>query len=497
MARRIDHASWDQLFVRTAASGRPLQARLREMVTSAISEGWLATDMPLPSSRQLARNLKIARNTVLLAYQQLVDEDVLEARERSGYFVKSASSACPSAERSNKENAGAAVDWTGRLAIRPAEQHNIVKPADWLNIPYPFIYGQADPTLFPINDWRECVRQALSVLEIRGWSADLVDGDDPELVEQIRTRVLPRRGIWATPDEIMITLGAQQALYLLAELLIRPDLVVGMEEPGYPDARNIFALKSAALRMLPVDCDGIDPDDVPRDCRLLFLTPSRHCPTGVRLSKDRRERLLAIADTRDLLIIEDDFESNFGLSRDASIAMRGLDASSRVLYVGSLSKTLAPGLRVGYIVGPPEVMREARALRRLMLRHAPTNNQRALALFLALGHFDRLLRKTVSALEERATIMRMALTRHLPAFDASYGVGGSSVWVKGPDGLDSRALAVRARDAGVLIEPGDVFFEGEGPPKQYFRLGFAAIPATRIEPGLEILGGIAAGKLEP
>ncbi|MDH3665282.1 MAG: GntR family transcriptional regulator, partial [Alphaproteobacteria bacterium] len=177
MARRIDQASWDQLFVRTAASGRPLQARLREMVVSAISEGWLATDIPLPSSRQLARNLGIARNTVLLAYQQLVDEEVLEARERSGYFVKSAGSACPSASRPSEENRGTVVDWASHLAIRPAEQHNIVKPIDWLNLPYPFIYGQADPTLFPINDWRECVRQALSVLEIRGWAADLVDGD--------------------------------------------------------------------------------------------------------------------------------------------------------------------------------------------------------------------------------------------------------------------------------------------------------------------------------
>ncbi len=497
MARRIDHASWDQLFARTVTSGRPLQARLREMVIGAIDEGWLAADMPLPSSRQLARNLGIARNTVLLAFQQLVDEDVLEARERSGYFVKSKGSGCPSPERRSQENGGAAVDWAGRLAVRPTEQHNIVKPADWLNMPYPFIYGQADPTLFPINDWRECVRQALSVLEIRGWAADLVDGDDPELVEQIRTRVLPRRGIWTSPDEIMITLGAQQALYLLAELLIRPNTVVGMEEPGYPDARNIFALKSAALRMLPVDRGGIDPDDLPEDCRLLFLTPSRQCPTGVRLSKDRRERLLAIAEARDLLIIEDDFESNFGLSPDASTAMRGMDGSSRVLYVGSLSKTLAPGLRVGYIVGPPAVMREARALRRLMLRHAPTNNQRALALFLALGHFDRLLRKTVIMLEERASIMRMMLEQHLPACDASYGVGGSSAWVRGPDGLDSRALAIKAREAGILIEPGDVFFQGDDPPKQYFRLGFAAIPATRIEPGLRILGEVAGSELEP
>lgn len=118
MARRIDHASWDQLFVRTAANGRPLQARLREMVISAISDGWLATDMPLPSSRQLARNLGIARNTLSLAYQQLIDEDVLEPRERISYFVKSVGSDCPAVERPNKETGADAIHGASRLAAR-------------------------------------------------------------------------------------------------------------------------------------------------------------------------------------------------------------------------------------------------------------------------------------------------------------------------------------------------------------------------------------------
>lgn len=489
--RRIEEASWDRLFARTVATGRPLQARLREMVVSAIDQGWLSADRPLPSSRALARNLGIARNTVLLAYQQLVDDEILQSRERSGYFVRpSAEAPAPAEPAPAAPNPVAGGAWRGRFAARPSAQHNIAKPTDWLNFPYPFVYGQFDPTLFPINDWRECARQALSVLEIHGWAADLVDQDDPELVEQIRTRILPRRGIWASSNEIMVTLGAQQALYLLAELLVRPGMVVGMEEPGYPDARNIFALRSAALRMLPVDEMGIDPDDVPDDCRLLFLTPSRQCPTGVRLAPDRRQRLLELAEARDLLLLEDDFESNFGLTPGASTAMRGLDPGGRVLYVGSLSKTLAPGLRFGYIVAPEEVICEARALRRLMLRHAPTNNQRALALFLALGHFDRLLRRSIEVLAERAEVVRVGLHRHLPDFAFSCAAGGSSVWVRGPAWLDSRALAEDARAAGVLIEPGDVFFHRADPPRRYFRLGFSSIPATRIDAGLRRLAGL-------
>ena len=485
MAPRIDRALWNRLFDRTAATGWQLQARLREMVAAGISEGWLVPGTPLPSSRALAENLGVARNTVLLAYQQLVDEDLLESRERSGYFVRDrpsigrpAAAATPSPPASG---------WNGRFALRPSLQRNIVKPNDWQRFPYPFLYGQFDPTLFPTNDWRECVRQALSVLEIRGWAPDLVDGDDAQLVEQVRTRLLPRRGIWAGAEEIVVTLGAQQALYMLAELLVRPGMVVGLEDPGYPDARNILALRDADLRPVPVDGRGIVPEAIPPDCELLFVTPARQCPTGAVLPLERRQQLIALAQARDLLLIEDDYESNFGLSSAALPTLRSLDASGHVLYVGSLSKTLAPGLRFGYIVAAPEVVREARALRRLILRHAPTNNQRALALFLALGHFDRLLRKVTTVLAERSAALAAALERHLPGFAFARNLGASSFWVEGTAGFNAGGLARRAAAAGVLIEVGDTFFLSEHPPARFFRLGFSSIPIERIEPGIGLL----------
>ena len=485
MASKIDPRQWNRLFARTAETGWPLQTRIREMTLAAIRAGWLGAGSALPSSRELAEQLGVARNTVLLAYQHLVDDELVESRERSGYFVRRGSvigrrteAATPSA---------APVDWRRLLTIRPSEQRNIAKPQDWLDYPYPFLYGQFDPALFPLQAWRECARQALGLLAVRGWGPDLIDGDDPELVEQIRTRLLPRRGIWAPAEEVMVTLGAQQALYMLAELLIRPDTVVGVEDPGYPDARNIFRLKTAELRGLRVDHAGVIPEAIPEDCRLLYLTPSRQCPTGARLPLERRRQILALAEARDMILIEDDYESNFGVVSEPLPMLRSLDQGGRVIYVGSLSKILAPGLRAGYVVAAPGLLREARALRRLMLRHAPSNNQRALALFMALGHLDGLLRKVAEAVQERSDALQAALARHLPELTYSRGSGRSCFWVRGTGGLDSGALGERARAAGILIEPGHVFFMSEQPPTEYFRLGFSAIPTGHIEPGIRLL----------
>jgi GntR family transcriptional regulator / MocR family aminotransferase len=486
--RRINSAEWDRLFTRSEATGRPLQTRVREMIVTAIAEGWLRPETPLPSSRALADNLSVARNTVLLAYQQLVDEGVLEARARSGYFVHPEATPLHSGFTGRDQAQGIGVDWSARLRAHPSQQRNIVKPREWNSYPYPFIYGQFDSSIFPTNDWRECVKQAMSVLEIRGWAADMIDGDDMFLIEQLRTRVLPRRGVWVGSDEVMVTLGAQQALYILAHLLVDRDTVVGVEDPGYPDARNIFGLCTQNIVPVPVDTEGLVPERVPDACSVLLLTPARHCPTGVKLSAERRTALLQRAAERDILLIEDDYESNFGLSANATTTLRAHDPSGRVSYVGSLSKTLAPGLRLGFIVGAPELIREARALRRLMMRHPPANNQRAVALFLALGHFDRHLRRSIDVLTERAEVLQAALTTHMGEFEYTFGAGGSSVWMRGPEGFDSCRLAVKAREAGVLIEPGDVFFISDKPPLNFLRLGFSSIPTQRIEAGVELLG---------
>ena len=449
---------------------------------------------PLPSCRRLAKQLGVARNTVMLAYQQLVDEGYLLARERSGYYVNAdiLEGRVPTKHSARHEDADTrgifAPDWEQRLLEHPSRQRNIDKPRDWQRYRYPFIYGQVDLALFPVNEWRECARQALSVGAIRRWASDSIDTDDPELIEQIHTRVLPRRGVWAAPEEILVTVGAQQALYLLSEVLVGKDTVVGLEEPGYPDARNIFARKTDRLVALDVDDKGIKPSPQLDSCDYVFATPSHQSPTTVTMSLERRRELLRRATDSDFVVIEDDYESEFNYGGEPTPALKSLDRGDRVIYVGSLSKTLAPGLRIGFMVGPRELIREARALRRLMLRHPASNNQRAVALFLSHGHHDSLVRRMSHTFKERWQAMHDALNQHLPGAARTPTFGGTSFWVQGPEDLDACELVRLASERGVLIEPGDVNFLADPAPRNAFRLGFSSIPCEYIEPGVAQIG---------
>jgi GntR family transcriptional regulator/MocR family aminotransferase len=486
----------DQLFQLSSGSGASLQSQVREMIVRAILDGHIPPSAAVPSCRQLAQQLGVARNTVVLAYQRLVDEGYLSARERSGYYVSDdilqgrADTTHVEGDDTGDRSMFAPI-WSLRLRMTPSKQRNILKPADWQRHPYPFLYGQLDLALFPLAEWRECSREALTAYSVRRWARDSVDSDDPDLVEQLRTRVLPRRGVWARADEILVTLGAQQALYLIARLLMSTDTVVGIENPGYTDARNIFSTHSDNVRALAIDKHGLIPGPAVEQCDYAFVTPNHQHPTTVTLSKERRQQLLASAVEADYVIIEDDYESETNYVGNATPALKSADHNGRVLYVGSLSKTIAPGLRLGYMVGPPELIREARALRRLILRHPPANNERAVALFLARGHHDSLVRRLTHAYKERWEAMDSALAKYFPESARTPTFGGTAYWVRGPHDLDARALKVRAEKQGILIEPGDIFFHQQDPPLNYFRLGFSSIPVERIEAGIEKLAVLA------
>lgn len=498
MTTKLTPPMWDQLFQQHAHSGLSLQGKIRQMLVSAILDEQLPPGIPLPSSREMSAQLRVARNTVVLAYQQLVDEGYLISRERSGYFVnpeilgaRVSGVASLRGTPAPDTHGSARPDWDRRFVFRPTHQRNIVKRHNWRDYPYPFIYGQYDPVLFPTADWRECCLKALSVLDIHEWAQDMIVRDDESLVQQIRTRVLPRRGVWAGADEIVITVGAQQALYLLSDLLASPDTPVGIEEPGYPDARNIFGRHTSKLIPLPIDAEGVIPSDALRACDYVYVTPSHQCPTTVTMPLARRQALLRQAEDADFVLIEDDYESESRFEGDPTPTLKSLDRNNRVIYVGSLSKSLAPGLRIGYIVGPAELIAELRGARRLMLRHPSAYIQRAFSLFLSLGHYDAHLRRLSAAHRARAETVLAALAAHMPEFRPVPIAGGASCWIEGPPWLDADALARLAELQGVLIEPGSVFFMGEPAPRNGFRLGYSSISPERIEPGIRVLASVA------
>ncbi|WP_146690483.1 PLP-dependent aminotransferase family protein [Bradyrhizobium canariense] len=488
-----DFLFWGSLFQGLDRAGSFLQLQIRQMIVTAIEDGRLPLGVRMPSSRDLASLLKVSRNTIVIAYEQLVDQNFLVSRERSGYFV----AGLPKQIGTPQGNGPAVAEigcsrWNERFALRPSTFRNIVKPLDWQNYPYPFIFGQFDPTLFPTNNWRESARAALSVPEINNWARDMIDGDDPALIEQLQRQVLPRRGIRARSDEIMMTIGAQHALYLIAKLFVHPTTHVGMEDPGYPDARNIFGMLTPNVVPLRTDDQGLVPDDAFARCKLAYVTASHQCPTAVAMPLDRRVEILKIAKARDIVLIEDDYESELIAEGSELPPLMSLDRDQSVLYVGSLSKALAPGLRLGYVVAPAPVIRELRALRRLMLRHPPLNNQRVAALFIGLGHYRSHLQQVARVLLERAKLLDRLLPRFLPSCTWSRGAGSTNYWISCPADTDTTKLAHAARTEGVVIEPGDVFSMEETATRHCFRLGFSSIRTDRIEPGIERLGSVLA-----
>lgn len=467
------------------SGGIGLQAQIRESVVSAVLARQAVAGARMPSTRKLAQYLGVSRITVTLAYQELAAQGFLEVSSRSGYRVAGNPPAIH-LRSSSFEPSGSPIDWASRLKPRFSIAKPIRKPLDWRRYPYPFLYGQTDPSLFNLSAWRDCARRALAREDFLLMAGDFAAADDPQLVNYICSRTLPSRGIRAQPDEILVTVGAQNAIWLIAKLLLRRGTHVVCENPCHPDIYATLELSGAQVTSIDVDEEGLPPEALPDKLDAAFITPSHHSPTAATMPMRRRLELLELAERNDFVIVEDDYEFEMSFLEPASPALKSLDRSNRVLYVGSFSKSMFPGLRLGYLVAPAPVIREARALRSLMLRHPPGHLQRTTAYFLALGHHDTIIHRMRAEYAKRHVIMAEALRREGIEVAGAADFGGTSFWLEGPAGLDADLLAQMLVGDGVLIESGAPFFPKDEGPCRYFRMAYSSISADSIAEGVAL-----------
>lgn len=493
----------DAIIYLDPGSSMNLQNQIRQRLVEGILNGSFSPGMKLPSSRKLARQLEVARNTVVAAYQQLIADGYLVTRQRSGIFVNEEileTRVVHNGEGSLAAQAESA-SWERRTKSLPAHWREVHDQPNWRQYPYPFIDGKFDSSLFPLAEWREASRLALGVADVNEWSTGSGDADDPRLIEEIRTKILTRRGIQAGRDEILITMGTQNSLFIVSQMLADSATTVAVEEPGNFEMRNLLHMRSARVVAQPVDDDGIVVDEGLNDVNAVYVTPSHQIPTAVAMPLERRQSLILAAKTHDFLIVEDDYECETSYMDHPLPALRSMDSEGRVIYVASLSKSLAPGIRLGFIVANPEFIRRARELRRKILNHPPLNNQRITAHFLSLGHYDSLMLRLGRIFRERRIALQRALNnvRGVP-IEISPEVGGTTYWVRTPQDFDVANLSREAEKHGILIEPVVHYYANAENAENCFRMGVTSLVVDKIRPGVERLVGLirelAKGQVE-
>jgi len=475
------------------SSNESLQSQIRQKIVEGILVGSFAPGTRLPSSRKLSKQLDVSRNTVVIVYQSLIDEGYIESRERSGLFVteqleQGRVKHVPLDSVPFKKNHS---DHTKRFKGASHFSNQSANPAHWRSFRYPFIDGKFDSSLYPVREWREASARANATTEIYQWSELQAREDDPKLLDEIRTKILPRRGIQASQSEILITSGAQHALSLLTQLLVDNTVNVAVEDPGYPEMRELLQHFKANIVYQPIDEKGIIVDERLAKCDIIYTTPSHQTPTSITMSMARREALLSQASSQESLIIEDDFEFESNFLGQPHPALKSLDTHNCVIYTSCLSKVLASGIQIAFIVADSEIILALKRLRKLLMRNPPFSTQRAVAYFLAMGHYDAYMMQLHKTFFERWLTLREALNIYLPdSINTGPIQGGTAYWIVGPEQLDVNYLSKKAAEEGILIEPVKHYFATQSVPENCFRMGVTSIANERIREGVEKLANL-------
>jgi GntR family transcriptional regulator/MocR family aminotransferase len=413
-----------------------MQAQLTSQLKRFLQSGQLQPGERLPSTRDLAKTLMISRNTVVAAYEVLAGEGYLLNEPRSGFRVNEATQAFRTI--------------SVRASASRQRQANPRIPVD----PVPFRPTQPDVNLFPLQIWNRhrnrVLKRGPSLLHYQSRFSIGLD----ELRRQVADYLRDSRGVRCGWHEVAITNGSQQALFLLAHLLLKRGEPVYMEDPGYTGAKKAWQNVGATIVPTPIDSEGITlPPAGKFNAKVIYVTPSHQFPLGVCMSLARRLALLEAAREADAWIVEDDYDAEFRYTSAPQPSLQSLDERRRVIYIGSFSKTLFPGLRIGYVVLPPSLVDPFTDLKSIADDYSPLIDQATLAAFLESGGFYAHLRRCRKHYAERqshflARVKQCGLPLTFPVIGRGMNLAGFL-----PESAKDRDVSVRLQRAGLQVPP--------------------------------------------
>jgi GntR family transcriptional regulator/MocR family aminotransferase len=475
----------DTLKIRLAApelAALDLRVRVQRALRQLILDGVLAPGLRLPATRALAQSLGVSRDTVEMAYAQLRLDGYIQRLTGSGSFVS--------------PTIGASLLGKPAAALRPLSAQPVALSARGAQIlasggvadqqsVKAFATGLPETRAVPLDVWERLRRQAAS-----SEHHVLLHGDPQgaaPLRQAIADYVNLERGARATADQVLVLSSTRQALYLCAQVLADAHGPILMEDPGYFGARKAFEMAQLQVVPVPVDAQGLSIDHLRADrsgANTIYVTPSHQYPTGATLTLERRLALTAWAVERQGWIIEDDYDSQFHYAGLPTACVQGLDTQQRTIYLGTFAKSLYPGLRIGYMVLPPALVKPMTYARSILDGHTPQLDQLTLARFIADGHFAAHVRAMRKVYAVRRDAMAQAVQRHLPhVVTAQLPPGGLQLPCllhEGRDELDTIRQAARAG----LVLPGLSRLYATPPARGGWLLGFAALSPHEIESGI-------------
>jgi GntR family transcriptional regulator/MocR family aminotransferase len=457
---------------------RHISGQLYRQIRDAILDGRLRAHEALPSSRDLARELEVSRTTILLVYDRLRAEGFIESRVGAGTFIR------------------------GGIVPRPAAgaPDSPLRPRPvWAEIPeapdmsatradFDFRPGIPDAGRFPYAAWRARIARQLHHRTV-GTGAHIGAAGHPGLRAAIARHIGVSRAVRAAADDVFVTNGSQQAIDLIARVLLKPGDVVAVEDPGYPLPRRAFHAHGNRVVGVPVDDEGLIVDAIPDAVRLIYTTPSHQYPLGMAMSMARRQSLLAWAERADATIIEDDYDSEFRYVGRPLETLQSLDASGRVLYVGSFSKVMLPTLRLGFLVAPRPLHAALRKAKFLSDWHTEVPSQAALAHFIDDGLLAQHVRRVRHVYAERHDhIVHLLTSRFDGRLVPLPSTGGLhlTALLDSSSGSGDHDVVERARTARISVLPLSRHYLNS-PTRNGLLLGYGAIASNRIEEGLRRL----------